>query len=54
MNLKTRRRYDMLARVHAFGARRARAFPADTLGGEMFAVVGKTVDELREQAVEHL
>jgi len=54
MNLKTRRRYDMLARVHAFGARRARAFSADTLGGEMFAVVGKTVDELRDRAVEHM
>ncbi|HET9831865.1 MAG TPA: hypothetical protein VFP91_09155 [Vicinamibacterales bacterium] len=54
MNLKARRRYDMLARVHAFGARRARAFPAHTLGGQMFAVVGKTVDELKEQAVEHM
>ena len=54
MNLKARRRYDMLARVHAFGARRARAFPAHTLGGEMFAAVGKAVGELREQAVEHM
>jgi hypothetical protein len=54
MNLKARRRYDMLARVYAFGARRAKAFPEHTLGGQTFAVVGRTVDELREQAATHM
>ena len=54
MNIKARRRYDMLARVSAFGARRARAFPAHTLGGQMFAEIQKLVAEFGDHAVERM
>ena len=46
MNLKGRRRYAMLTRVSAFGAKRSRAFPPSTLGAEMFAEVRRIVAEL--------
>jgi hypothetical protein len=43
MNLRAKRQYEMLRRVYAFGADHARQFPADTVGGRMFATVGKCV-----------
>jgi hypothetical protein len=49
MNLKERRRYDMLMRVQAFGKRRARAFPPSTAGGKVFAELGEIIAELSEQ-----
>jgi hypothetical protein len=54
MNLKGRRRFDMLVRVSAFGARRARAFPEQTLGGQTFALVDRIVAELREHAAAQM
>lgn len=46
MNLKESRRCEMLARVCAFGKRRRHAFPLSTVGGQMFAEVGRIVAEL--------
>jgi hypothetical protein len=53
MNLKGRRRYAMLARVNAFGVKRARAFPPATLGGEMFAEVRRIVADVAEHSAGH-
>src|SRR5215831_18684391 len=51
MNLRAKRQYEMLARVHTFGRNHARQFPADTVGGRMFAAVGKCLlDVTRHQA----
>jgi hypothetical protein len=50
MNLKGRRRYDMLGRVHAFGKRRSGAFPPLTLGGKMFGEIRDLVLALSSQA----
>jgi hypothetical protein len=49
MNLKERRRYDMLMRAQAFGKRRARAFPPCTAGGNVFAELGDIIAEVSEQ-----
>ena len=48
-NLETRR-YEMLMRVRDFGAQRAASFPANTLGGEQFAVVAEAVEALTREA----
>lgn len=40
------RRYEMFKRVRDFGATHAASFPANTLGGELFATIGAVVTEL--------
>lgn len=42
------RGHEMLQRVGGFGATHADSFPANTLGGELFAVVNATLSELDE------
>ena len=51
MNIKQRRRYEMLERVHAFGAAHAEKLPAGTLGHHLFAVVGNCVRDVERHAV---
>ena len=46
MNDLEHKRYQMLTRVRAFGARHASAFPADALGGQSFAEVGAVITAL--------
>ena len=54
MNLKARRRYDMLVRVKAFGAKRARTFPQPSLAGQAFATVARVISELSEHSAVRL
>jgi hypothetical protein len=54
MNLKERRRRDVLARVHAFGERCRRAFPPSTMGGKTFAEIRSIVAELSEHATRRM
>jgi hypothetical protein len=49
MNVKSRRRLYMLARVGAFGATNAKQFPPDTMGSRLFAIVQSCV----ENAAKH-
>jgi hypothetical protein len=51
MNIKQRRRYEMLGRVHAFGGAHADDFPAGTLGHHLFAAVGNSVRDAERHAV---
>ena len=46
MNELETKRYQMFTRVREFGARHASAFPADSLGGQLFAEVGAVVTAL--------
>jgi hypothetical protein len=48
-NLETRR-YEMFMRVRDFGVSRAASFPANTLGGEQFAIVAEVVEALTREA----
>lgn len=50
MKSQETRRYEMLKRVRDFGAARAAAFPAPTLGQELFTVVAAVVAELESHA----
>jgi len=50
MNIPDTRRYEMLVRVRDFGAAHADLFPADSLGGQMFAAVGAAVATASQQA----
>jgi hypothetical protein len=54
MNIKQRRRYEMLGRVHAFGAAHAVDFPAGTLGRHLFTVVGDCVRDAERSAMGQL
>ena len=46
MNITEIRRYEMLIRVKELGAAHADAFPASSVGGQMFAAVAAAVDQL--------
>ena len=48
MNVKQRRRYDMLSRVDRFGADHARAFPPGTVGFRLFAALHQSLVKLLE------
>jgi len=50
MNSLETRRLEMLTRVRDFGVTHAAEFPAASLGGEQFAVVGQVVEELTRLA----
>jgi hypothetical protein len=54
MNIKQRRRYEMLGRVHAFGAAHAETLHAGTLGPHLFAVVGDCVRDAERGAMGQL
>jgi hypothetical protein len=54
MNIKQRRRYEMLGRVHAFGAAHAENLPTGTLGPHLFAVVGDCVRDAERGAMGQL
>ena len=49
MNLEETRRYEMLVRVRDYGAEHGDAFPASSLGGQMFGDVGKAVTQLAQE-----
>lgn len=50
MNDLETRRYEMFVRVRDFGTTHAASFPATTLGGEQYAVVGAAVEDLTRAA----
>jgi hypothetical protein len=50
MNIPDTRRYEMLARLSDFGAAHADLFPADSLGGQMFAAARAAVTALGQHA----
>ncbi len=50
MNNTNTRRFEMFVRVRDFGAERAAAFPANSLGGEQLAEVRSVVEILTEMA----
>src|SRR5437870_3746571 len=54
MNVLDIRRYEMLVRVRQFGAAHPDAFPATSLGGQMFAAVGLAVDALDQQGASQV
>ena len=54
MNLKERRRFDMLARVYAFGVKRPDAFPPSTMGRTMFVEVGNIVTDVSQEAAARM
>jgi len=54
MNDLETRRYEMLVRVRDFGAAHTDVFPAASLGGEMFAIIASTVQELDGQATSQV
>jgi hypothetical protein len=45
MNIKARQLYEMLVRVNSFGETHAERFPAGTMGGRVFATLGRSVRE---------
>jgi hypothetical protein len=51
MNFKQRRRYEMLERVHAFGATHGEDLPAGTLAHHLFAVVGNCLRDAERHAM---
>jgi hypothetical protein len=50
MNVKAVQRYEMLARVNAFGEAHADQFPSGTMGHRMFAMVGTSVRDVARHA----
>jgi hypothetical protein len=51
MNIRDIRRYEMLVRLNEFGVAHADLFPPGSGGGQMFATLKSTVDQLQSQAV---
>jgi hypothetical protein len=54
MKMQDKRRYEMLARVSEFGAAHADLFPADSLGGQMFAAAKNATATLAEYAAAEI
>lgn len=54
MNDMERRRYNMLVRVRDFGAENAGDFPASSVGGANFAVVGTVIGELEQSGAAQM
>ncbi len=52
MNTIENRQYDLLLNVREFGNQNAVSFPAESLGGRLFASVGEIADELAGYAVD--
>jgi hypothetical protein len=52
MNTIENRQYDMLLNVREFGLRNGASFPAESLGGKLFASVVEITDELGDHAVD--
>jgi hypothetical protein len=54
MHIEDTRRYEMLVRVSEFGAAHADLFPADSLGGQMFAAAKNATATLAEYAAAEI